>query len=70
MSLPRVSIQLHESSQVGEARRNAARIAELASLSETECGKVAIITVELVNNLLRHARGGEIHLRVRPQFRR
>ncbi|HET6251458.1 MAG TPA: ATP-binding SpoIIE family protein phosphatase [Tepidisphaeraceae bacterium] len=60
MSPPQVLIRVTESSQVGEARRNAARIAELTSLSETDCGKAAIVATELANNLIRHAREGEI----------
>jgi anti-sigma regulatory factor (Ser/Thr protein kinase) len=57
-------VRVTEASQVGEARRVAARLAELAGLGETDCGKVAIVVTELANNLVRHARGGgEILLR-------
>jgi anti-sigma regulatory factor (Ser/Thr protein kinase) len=52
---------------VGEARRIAARLAELAGLGETDRGKVAIIVTELGNNLVRHAtNGGEMLLRALP----
>ena len=53
-------IPVTESSQVGEARRAAARITELTHLNETDRGKVAIIVTELTNNLVRHSKGGEI----------
>ena len=54
-----------EPSQVGEARRAAARLAELAGLGETDRGKLAIVVTELANNLARHTggAGGEILLR-------
>ena len=60
-------IPVHESSQVGEARRQAARVAERVGLNEGDRGKVAIIATELANNLVRHAGAtghGEIALRL------
>jgi anti-sigma regulatory factor (Ser/Thr protein kinase) len=60
MATAQALICLNDSTQAGEARRNAARIAQLTVLNETEQGKVAIIATELANNLLRHATGGEI----------
>lgn len=62
-----VIIPVHEASQVGEARRHAARVAERVGLNENDRGKVAIIVTELANNLVRHggATGhGEIALRL------
>ena len=56
-------IRVDDNSQVGAARRNAARIAELTALQETDRGKVAIIATELANNLLRHSSGGEVIIR-------
>ena len=58
MSLIQTVVQVTESSQVGEARRAAAQVAERAGLGETDRGRVAIIVTELANNLARHARGG------------
>jgi anti-sigma regulatory factor (Ser/Thr protein kinase) len=59
-----VFIPVVESSQVGDARRHAARIAERVGLNEPDRGKVAIIATELANNLVRHGGGGEIALRL------
>lgn len=58
-------VRVNESSQVGEARRHAARLAELAGLGETDRGKLAIVVTELANNLVRHTRGagGDVLLR-------
>ncbi|HWE01953.1 MAG TPA: ATP-binding protein [Tepidisphaeraceae bacterium] len=56
-------IRVNENSQVGEARRTAARLAELSSLGETDCGKISIIATELANNLVRHTNGGELLIR-------
>jgi anti-sigma regulatory factor (Ser/Thr protein kinase) len=53
-------IILSDPSQIGEARRVAARAAQRAALNETACGKVAIVATELATNALRHARGGEM----------
>jgi anti-sigma regulatory factor (Ser/Thr protein kinase) len=63
MSRTQTVVRVDESSQVGEARRSAARLAEVAGLDETGRGKVAIVVTELANNLVKHARGGEILLR-------
>ena len=60
-------IPVHESSQVGEARRQAVRLAERVGMNEGDRGKVAIIATELANNLVRHAGPaghGEIALRL------
>lgn len=53
-----------ESSQVGEARRIAAALAGTAGFDETERGKVALVATEAANNLVQHAAGGELVLRV------
>ncbi|WP_261352940.1 ATP-binding SpoIIE family protein phosphatase [Telmatocola sphagniphila] len=54
---------INESSQVGEARRMASRIAEQAGFGENDRGKVAIVATELATNLVKHARQGRILLR-------
>ncbi len=53
-------IRVTETSQVGEVRRNAARLSELSALNETDRSKVGIIATELANNLVLHTRGGEV----------
>src|SRR3954468_24463994 len=60
-------IPVHEASQVGDARRQAVRLAERVGMNESDRGKVAIIATELANNLVRHAGAagnGEIGLRL------
>ena len=56
------SIDVSERSQVGEARREGQRLAELAGFSETDAGRAAIVIAELATNLARHATGGRILL--------
>lgn len=51
-------VPVTETSQVGEARRMAVRIAHELGHDEVAAGRVAIIATELGNNLVRHARGG------------
>jgi anti-sigma regulatory factor (Ser/Thr protein kinase) len=63
MSRTQTVVPVTETTQVGEARRQAVRIAEAAGLGDTERGRLAIVVTELANNLVRHARGGEILLR-------
>jgi anti-sigma regulatory factor (Ser/Thr protein kinase) len=46
--------------RVGDARRDAQRIAALAGLSEAAVGRAAIVVTELSNNLLRHGGGGQL----------
>ncbi|TMA17726.1 MAG: hypothetical protein E6J84_07195, partial [Deltaproteobacteria bacterium] len=56
-------IVIEDDSHVGEARRTAASFSRLASLSEADAGRVAIIVNELGTNLRKHAKGGELLLR-------
>lgn len=63
MTYCHVSIAATESSQVGEARRQATRLATTAGLDEAEAGKVAIVAAELANNLVRYGQQGELLLR-------
>lgn len=53
-----LAIPVVESSQVGEARRAAVRIAQELGHDEVAAGRVAIVATELGNNLVRHARSG------------
>lgn len=58
-------IPVSDSSQVGEARRAAAKIAETTELNATERGRVAIVVTELATNIVRHCHphGGHVLLR-------
>lgn len=67
LKVPSSSLQqrcrIDEGSAVGEARRAAQTLANF-HFSAEEAGKVAIVTTELANNLLRHAGGGELLVQV------
>ena len=58
-----IILPVTESSQVGEARRLATRLARALGFDETEAGKVAIVVSEAARNLVMHATGGELLLR-------
>ncbi|HEV2702954.1 MAG TPA: ATP-binding protein [Steroidobacteraceae bacterium] len=53
---------IEEESQVGEARRDAQRLAMAYGLDATQTGRVAIAATELATNLYRHGSGGEMLL--------
>jgi anti-sigma regulatory factor (Ser/Thr protein kinase) len=53
---------IDDESKVGEARRDALRLAQAHGLDATMCGRAAIVATELGNNLLRHGGGGELLL--------
>src|SRR5688572_898685 len=55
-------VSVAEESQIGEARRAAARLAGEAGFSQADSGRASIVASELATNLLRHARGGELLL--------
>src|SRR5258705_5863131 len=52
-----------DESQVGEARRAMAALAQGAGLDSTAAGIAALVTTEAATNLVKHAGGGEILLR-------
>ena len=56
--IPHLACPLHESSQIGDARRQAARIAEELSFDEVAAGRLALVVTELATNLVKHARDG------------
>ena len=58
-----VAVEIADSSQIGEARRTASKLATDLGLDETEAGRVALIATELGTNILKHAKRGEIILR-------
>jgi anti-sigma regulatory factor (Ser/Thr protein kinase) len=53
---------IEEESQIGEARREAQRLAIAYGLDATQTGRVAIAATELATNLCRHGGGGELLL--------
>lgn len=57
---PHLDIAVTETSQVGEARRAAVRLATDQGLDETAVGRLAIVVTELGNNLWRHASQGRL----------
>lgn len=63
---PSLVLPIEEISQVGDARRQAQRLAESAGFAPTDAGRVALAATELATNLLRHAEQGALHLRLLP----
>jgi anti-sigma regulatory factor (Ser/Thr protein kinase) len=63
VSAPSLVLPVHDSSQVGTARRAAVAAAERLGAAENESGKVALVVTELATNLARHGGGGELLLR-------
>ena len=59
-----LAFDMEESSQVGQARRDAAALAASLDFNETRQGALALILTEVANNLVRHAVQGELFLRV------
>ncbi len=55
-----ISIPVEEQSQVGDARRQTARLVQELGFDGRACGKVAIIVTELATNLVRYAIRGRI----------
>lgn len=59
-----VALAVSEPSRAGEARRAASALAGPAGFDEVGRGKVALVATELANNLLQHARSGELILSI------
>lgn len=57
-----VALPIVESSQAGEARRTAIKLASRLGFNETERGKVGIVVTEIANNLVRHSKEGQLLL--------
>ena len=55
-----------DASQVGEARRAAARLGADVGFDDVACGRLALVVTELGNNLVRHATGGRLLLKGDP----
>lgn len=58
-----IIISVRELSGAGEGKRQAARLADTLGWTLEDAGGLAIAVTEAATNLLRHAGGGEIHLR-------
>jgi len=63
---PHLDIPVAEQSQVGEARRAAARLCLTHGVDETARGRVALLVTELGTNLARHAKGGRLLMACSP----
>jgi anti-sigma regulatory factor (Ser/Thr protein kinase) len=61
-----ISIPITDRSSIGQARRMSSLIGERARMRELELGRIPLIVTELATNLLRHATGGEIIIRMLP----
>jgi anti-sigma regulatory factor (Ser/Thr protein kinase) len=59
-----LTVVITDPSQVGAARRAATSLAQQTGLGDEDAGRAALIATELATNLARHARGGELLLRV------
>lgn len=60
------AIAITDRSSIGEARRISMQMAERARIQQAERGRVPLIVTELATNLLLHATGGEILIRMLP----
>ncbi len=58
------AFHIHDPSETGEARRAAVALVRDAGFSEGRASNVAIVVTEAANNVLRHAKGGQIVLTV------
>ncbi len=55
-------VPVEETTQVGQARREALALADLAGFGEMDAGRVALAATELATNMIKHGRGGVMHL--------
>lgn len=62
-----IALPILEFSQAGEARRIAMVLAERLGFNETERGKVGIVVTEMANNLVRHAKDGQLLVQARTR---
>jgi anti-sigma regulatory factor (Ser/Thr protein kinase) len=59
---PLQTVEVHHSSDVGEARRAARTIADTLGFALQACEEIAIAMTELATNLIKHAHGGKLIL--------
>lgn len=57
-------VVVEEASQVGQARREALALAHHAGLDEVDAGRVALAATEMATNVIKHGRGGRMHLSI------
>lgn len=55
-------VPVEETTQVGQARREALLVAEQCGFGEMDAGRVALAATELATNMLKHGRGGVMHV--------
>lgn len=55
-----IALPIDEPSQTGDARRKATSFANRLGFSEMDQGKISIIVTEIANNLVNHARSGQL----------
>ncbi|MBS0445915.1 MAG: ATP-binding protein [Proteobacteria bacterium] len=65
--IPHANFAVHEPSQVGAARRHAARLADALGFDDVAAGRVALVVTELGNNLVRHAQRGRLLVGARTE---
>ena len=56
------TIDVNEASRVAEVRRVAAELARAETMTEAECGKLALVATEISSNLLKYGKSGTITL--------
>ncbi|GAE57169.1 hypothetical protein XPR_3804, partial [Xanthomonas arboricola pv. pruni MAFF 301420] len=56
------AFRVDETSQVGQARREAAALAQTLGFDEAAGGRVALVATELATNMVKHGRGGWLQL--------
>ncbi|WP_093397864.1 ATP-binding SpoIIE family protein phosphatase [Halopseudomonas xinjiangensis] len=59
-------IPVEDDSQVGQTRRRVLQLAADIGFDATDAGRAALVATELATNVLKHARLGEVHLRLVP----
>ncbi|HAU79584.1 MAG TPA: transcriptional regulator, partial [Stenotrophomonas sp.] len=57
-------VLVEETSQVGQARREALALADHVGLDEMDAGRAALVATEMATNVLKHGRGGRMYLSV------
>ncbi|MES2956584.1 MAG: SpoIIE family protein phosphatase [Pseudomonadota bacterium] len=65
--IPHLACPVHEPSQVGDARRQAARMATGLGFDDLALGRLALVVTELATNLVRHAKEGLLLIGVYSQ---
>jgi anti-sigma regulatory factor (Ser/Thr protein kinase) len=65
--MSQLALAVMESSQVGEARRQAAAMAGRLGFDAGAAGRAALVVTEAATNIVKHAKGGEILLRALEQ---